>query len=117
MIVGVLKEIKTEENRVCMTPAGVEIMIQNGHTVLVEKNAGKGSGFNDKAYETAGAEIVGTPKDIFNRAQNGYACQRTVAGRIRSYPQGPDYFHLPPSGSGGRVDPNSYKKRIDRYCL
>jgi alanine dehydrogenase len=37
MIVGILKEIKTEENRVCMTPAGVEVMIHNGHTVLVEK--------------------------------------------------------------------------------
>ena len=41
MIVGVLKEIKAEENRVCMTPAGVEIMGQNGHTVLVEKNESK----------------------------------------------------------------------------
>jgi alanine dehydrogenase len=37
MIVGILKEIKAEENRVCMTPAGVEVMIHNGHTVLVEK--------------------------------------------------------------------------------
>ena len=69
MIVGILKEIKAEENRVCMTPAGVEIMGQNGHTVLVEKNAGKGSGFNDKAYETAGAEIVATPQEIFKRAK------------------------------------------------
>jgi alanine dehydrogenase len=69
MIVGVLKEIKTEENRVCMTPAGVEIMKQNGHTVLVEKNAGMGSGFNNKAFETAGAEIVDTPKEIFKRAK------------------------------------------------
>ena len=69
MIVGVLKEIKTEENRVCMTPAGVEIMRQNGHTVLVEKNAGKGSGFNNKVYSDAGAEIVDTPKEIFKRAK------------------------------------------------
>ena len=69
MIVGVLKEIKAEENRVCMTPAGVEIMRQNGHEVLVEKNAGKGSGFNNKAYTDAGAEIVNTPKDIFKRAK------------------------------------------------
>ena len=45
MIVGILKEIKAEENRVCMTPAGVEVMRQNGHTVLVEKNAGTDSGF------------------------------------------------------------------------
>ena len=45
MLVGILKEIKTEENRVCMTPAGVEVMMANGHSVLVEKNAGSGSGF------------------------------------------------------------------------
>jgi alanine dehydrogenase len=69
MIVGVLKEIKAEENRVCMTPAGVEVMRQNGHTVLVEKNAGKGSGFNDKAYAEAGAEIIDSPKEIFQRAK------------------------------------------------
>ncbi|MFO7714357.1 MAG: alanine dehydrogenase, partial [Desulfosarcina sp.] len=68
MIVGILKEIKTEENRVCMTPAGVEVMIHNGHTVLVEKNAGSGSGFNDEAYLSAGAERVVTPKEIYDRA-------------------------------------------------
>ena len=69
MIVGVLKEIKAEENRVCMTPAGVEVMKQNGHEVLVEKNAGKGSGFNNKAYANVGAEMIDTPKEIFKRAK------------------------------------------------
>ena len=68
MIVGILKEIKSEENRVSMTPAGVEIMKQNGHTVLVEKNAGIGSGFEDPVYAEHGAEIVDTPKEIFDRA-------------------------------------------------
>ncbi|MBC7358843.1 MAG: alanine dehydrogenase [Desulfacinum sp.] len=68
MIVGVLKEIKAEENRVAMTPAGVEVMRQNGHTVLVEKGAGVGSGFTDEAYTAAGAEIVATPKEIYDRA-------------------------------------------------
>jgi alanine dehydrogenase len=68
MIVGVLKEIKTEENRVSMTPAGVEVMKHNGHTVLVEKNAGTGSAFMDAAYIEAGAEIVESPKKIFGRA-------------------------------------------------
>jgi len=69
MIVGVLKEIKTLENRVAMTPAGVEVMIQNGHTILVEKSAGIGSGFEDEAYAKAGAEMVSTPKEIFDRAE------------------------------------------------
>ncbi len=68
MIVGILKEIKTEENRVCMTPAGVEVMKQNGQTVLVEKNAGVGSGFEDADYVKHDAEIVETPKEVFDRA-------------------------------------------------
>lgn len=69
MIVGILKEIKTEENRVCMTPAGVEVMVANGHTLLVEKDAGCGSGHDDGAYVKAGAEIVNTPAEIFQRSE------------------------------------------------
>jgi alanine dehydrogenase len=68
MIVGVLKEIKAEENRVCMTPPGVEVMRQSGHTVLVEKSAGLGSGFEDGQYREAGAEIIPTPREIFQRS-------------------------------------------------
>ena len=69
MIVGILKEIKVQENRVAMTPAGVEVMKLNGHTLLVEKNAGAGSGFEDEDYAQAGAEIVATPEEIFKRAE------------------------------------------------
>jgi len=68
MLVGILKEIKAEENRVCMTPAGVEVMIANGHSVLVEKDAGNGSGFDDAMYIKAGAEISDTPQAIFGRS-------------------------------------------------
>lgn len=68
MIAGILKEIKSEENRVAMTPAGVEIMKKDGHTVLVEKNAGIGSGFEDKAYAAAGAEIIKTAKEVYDRS-------------------------------------------------
>jgi alanine dehydrogenase len=67
MIVGILKEIKTEENRVCMTPAGVEVMISNGHKVMVEKGAGSGSGFEDTAYLKAGAEMASTALEIFEK--------------------------------------------------
>jgi len=69
MIVGILKEIKVEENRVSMTPAGVEVMNQNGHEVLVEKSAGNGSSFEDATYVDAGAEIVDTPEEIFERSE------------------------------------------------
>ncbi len=68
MIIGILKEIKTEENRVSMIPAGVEMMIENGHTVWVEKNAGCKSGFDDRDYEKAGAKIIDTPKEIYQGA-------------------------------------------------
>ncbi|MCX5822656.1 MAG: alanine dehydrogenase, partial [Deltaproteobacteria bacterium] len=68
MIAGILKEIKIEENRVSMTPAGVEILKDHGHTLLVEKGAGSGSGFEDKAYVAAGAEIVKTAKEIYGRS-------------------------------------------------
>ncbi|MCL5807923.1 MAG: alanine dehydrogenase [Deltaproteobacteria bacterium] len=69
MIIGILKEIKTEEYRVSMTPAGAEIMKSHGHSILVEKNAGTGSGFDDRAYTEAGARIVKTAKDIYDRAE------------------------------------------------
>lgn len=68
MKVGILKEIKVEENRVSMTPAGVEVMHHNGHEVMVEKAAGSGSGFEDQTYIKAGAEIVETPDEIFQRS-------------------------------------------------
>jgi len=69
MIVGILKEIKIEENRVCMTPAGVEILVQNGHQVLVEKKAGVSSGFSDEQYIASGGEIVATPAGIYERSE------------------------------------------------
>jgi len=69
MIVGILKEIKPEENRVSMIPSGVEMLRQDGHTVLVEENAGRGSGFDDEAYVESGAEMVGRPEYIYKRCE------------------------------------------------
>ncbi len=68
MIVGILKEIKIEENRVCMTPSGVVTMVKNGHKVIVEKNAGRGSGFEDAAYVAAGATIIDTPAEVYEQS-------------------------------------------------
>jgi len=68
MIVGILKEIKNEEYRVAMTPAGAEVMKFNGHKVFVESNAGRGSGFENEAYLQAGAEILDTSDEIYKRA-------------------------------------------------
>ncbi len=66
MLIGVPKEIKNNENRVALTPAGVMAFIQNGHSVLVETNAGIGSGFTNEDYTNAGAELVEVA-DAWNR--------------------------------------------------
>lgn len=68
MKVGILKEIKTKENRVAMTPQGVSFMQSKGHDVLVEKNAGVGSGFSDEEYVTAGARIA-SADEIFEECE------------------------------------------------
>jgi len=69
MKVGVLKEIKTKENRVAMTPAGVEQMVAHGHKVMVETTAGEGSGFSDQAYEKAGASIEPSAQAIYEKSE------------------------------------------------
>jgi len=68
MIVGTPKEIKDNEYRVGVVPAGVERLTELGHTVLVERSAGQGTGISDKEYRDAGAEIVDSPAEIWRRA-------------------------------------------------
>ena len=60
MIIGVPKEIKTNENRIALLPGGAESLVSHGHTVLVEQGGGLGSGFSDDLYVKAGAKIVPT---------------------------------------------------------
>lgn len=69
MIIGVPKEIKNNENRVGLTPAGVAAYVQAGHTVYVETQAGAGSGFMDQDYAEAGAEILSEAKDVWAKAE------------------------------------------------
>lgn len=68
MIVGIPKEIKDNENRVSATPSGVSEYVSRGHTVIVERSAGVGSGFADSEYEAAGAMLVDTHAEVFARA-------------------------------------------------
>src|SRR6476620_2491434 len=69
MIVGVPKEIKEQEQRVALLPSGTTQLTKHGHSVLVETNAGLGSGYPDQDYVKAGAEIVDTAKEVFARAE------------------------------------------------
>jgi alanine dehydrogenase len=68
MIIGVPKEIKTAENRIALVPAGAEVLLAHGHTVLIERGGGEGSGFADDAYEAVGATIVPVAKDVWAQA-------------------------------------------------
>ncbi len=68
MNIGVPREIKPGENRVAMTPGGVEVLTSSGHKVYIEKSAGSGSGFSDEDYTRAGAELLNSPSDVFNKA-------------------------------------------------
>ena len=69
MIIGIPKEIKNNENRVALTPAGVAEFKKQDHSVYVQKGAGENSGFTDEAYKTAGAEILPTIEAIYSIAE------------------------------------------------
>src|SRR5262245_24094505 len=68
MQIGVPKEIKTNENRVALVPGGAEALVAQGHTVFLERGAGEGSGFDDGAYEAAGARVLPTADEVWSRA-------------------------------------------------
>ncbi|WP_209124294.1 alanine dehydrogenase [Alkalihalobacillus sp. BA299] len=69
MIIGVPTEIKNNENRVALTPAGVVTLTNAGHQVLIEDHAGIGSGFTNEDYIAAGAQIVASAKEVWNQAE------------------------------------------------
>ncbi|MFK3939526.1 alanine dehydrogenase [Alkalihalobacillus sp. NPDC078783] len=69
MIIAVPKEVKNNENRVAITPAGVSTLVNGGHELFIEAGAGEGSGFTDHEYKTAGATILATPEETWQVAE------------------------------------------------
>jgi alanine dehydrogenase len=69
MIIGVPKEIKNNESRVALTPAGVAELTRYGHSVFIQATAGVGSGFSDAEYEEAGANLLQTAQEVFSKAE------------------------------------------------
>ncbi len=97
MIIGVPKEIKRDEYRVAMLPVGVEELIARGHTVLVETDAGLGSGLPNDEYVEVGAELVASPDELFARADMIVKVKEPQAEeypRIRSGQTIFTYFHF-----------------------
>ncbi|MCL4424275.1 MAG: alanine dehydrogenase [Firmicutes bacterium] len=99
MIVGVPREIKNNENRVAITPAGVQAMTRDGHQVVVEKNAGLGSGFSDDDYRQAGAEILQDARAVFRTADMIMKVKEPLPSEYDLFSEGQvlfTYLHLAP---------------------
>jgi len=99
MIIGVPKEIKNNENRVAITPAGVQAMVAAGHKVVIENNAGVGSGISNEEYVTAGAEILATPQEVFAAADMIMKVKEPLPQEYDLFKEGQllfTYLHLAP---------------------
>ena len=104
MKIGVPREIKKDEYRVAMLPVGVQLLTQDGHTVLIEKDAGLGSGFSNEEYRQAGAQIVDAAADIYDRADMVVKVKEPAARRNRPAAPRPDCFLLFPFRRVARAD-------------
>jgi alanine dehydrogenase len=106
MIIGLPKEIKDNESRVGLVPAGVKTLTDFGHTVLVQKRAGEGSGISDDEYSAVGAQLIDTADEVWERGEMivkvkepvGPEYQRMRAGQILF-----TYLHLAPEPELTRV--------------
>ncbi len=99
MIIGVPKEVKDHESRVGVTPAGVKALVEAGHKVLVEHDAGALSAMPDDEYQAAGAEIVGSAHDVWRLAEMVVKVKEPVEKEYKHFREGLvlfTYLHLAP---------------------
>ena len=97
MIIGVPKEIKNNENRIALTPAGVSELVKHGHKVLVQTNAGAGSGFGDIDYQKTGAKIVESIEAIYGNSEMIIKVKEPIAAEYPLIKEGQviyTYFHF-----------------------
>lgn len=97
MIIGVPKEIKNNENRVALTPAGAKELVKRGHTVYVQHTAGENSGFPDAAYVEAGAQILPSIEDVYQIAEMIVKVKEPIAPEYPLVRKGQlvfTYFHF-----------------------
>jgi len=99
MLIGVPKEIKTHEYRVGLVPGSVRELVHDGHQVLIETGAGMGIGFDDKAYEAAGAKIASNAEEVFSKAEMVVKVKEPQPQEWRQLKKGQilfTYLHLAP---------------------
>jgi alanine dehydrogenase len=97
MIIGVPKEIKNNENRVALTPAGAQELVKRGHTVYIQHTAGEGSGFPDALYEGAGAQILPTIEETYAAAEMIIKVKEPIESEYKLIKEGQllfTYFHF-----------------------
>lgn len=97
MIIGVPKEIKNNENRVALTPAGAAELSKRGHTVYIQSTAGNGSGFSDEDYLSAGAKLLPTIEDVYDIAEMIIKVKEPIAPEYPLIKKGQilyTYFHF-----------------------
>ncbi|MBK1809417.1 alanine dehydrogenase [Clostridium sp. YIM B02505] len=100
MIIGLVKEIKNNENRVGLTPSGVSVLVKRGHKVLVEKSAGVGSGFEDDQYVKAGADLIDEKVSVFNKSDLIVKVKEPLEEEYDLFKEGQTlytYLHLAPN--------------------
>ncbi len=117
MKVGVLREIKIKENRVAMTPAGVEQMIAHGHTVMVETTAGEGSGFSDENYVNAGAQIEPSAQAVYEKSEMVMKVKEPLPIEYPMIRKGQLLFHLFSFRCLRGTHPCHHRHRIHSRCL
>jgi len=97
MNIGVPKEVKTEEYRVSITPAGVKELCKDGHSVYVQISAGEGSGFSDEEYANAGASLLTSAEEVFEVAEMIVKVKEPIASEYELFKQNQTlftYLHL-----------------------
>lgn len=97
MIIGIPKEIKNNENRVALTPAGAKELVKRGHTVYIQHTAGENSGFPDSAYVEAGAQILPSISDVYQTAEMIVKVKEPIASEYSLVRKGQlvfTYFHF-----------------------
>ncbi|MDZ4349540.1 MAG: alanine dehydrogenase [Xanthomonadaceae bacterium] len=112
MLIGVPKEIKNHEYRIGLTPAGARELIAHGHQVMVQRDGGKSIGLTDELYEKAGAEIVDTPEEIFERAEMIVKVKEPQPNECKMLRKGQvlyTYLHLAP-------DPEQTRLLVESGC-
>ena len=113
MLIGIPKEIKNNEFRIGMTPAGVRELVAHGHQVMVQQDGGNAIGFTDQLYQQAGAEIVADPAEIFSQAEMIIKVKEPQPDECRQLHPGQllfTYLHLAP-------DPQQTELLLKSDCI